>query len=869
MSRIIGQQVFALASLCAVAWGAGCAGHRVPAIDPTGRRIFSGATTTIVSPLAECPLLHPSPRAAQPAAVLPTVPSPCQPAPVVAVPPPVAAAPAPVCATPPPAAAGVTPLAPSAVRPPACPSVPAGPQIRVTPGHIVAPVCTEVIVAAGLCDPKGYYLTGQPLEWMLSPDSVGHIVQVGHETRTSLVSHFRGSPHKVGTNYVRAFTSRIAQTIDRGTPNPLDDVSLARGQSWISVSSPSEGTTHVTVWAPGEKDWQRRRATARIHWIDAKWSFPAPQAVRLGQAARLTTRVMRSGGAPVAGWLVRYDVLDGPEASFVPSGGRSAEVATLANGTASIDVASSSTTPGITQVRVQIVRPASQRGDLPDMIVGQGLTSVTWSAPGLQVSASGPDSAQVGGTLSYRVEVVNAGDLVARDVKLSFTPPRTLTFLSSSPTASPFGQTFQWRLGNLAPRSVTVVQVNCRAEMAADVRACFRAESAERLTSEHCVSTRVAASALTIRMTGPQTAEVGQTVEFRIELVNTGRTPLTNVVVRDTFDPGLVHADGQSSPIERTIPEIAPGASSRIAVRFQVAEPGQQCHRVDARADGGHAAAARGCVTGVPARAALPAARAGLSLNVKAPARIEVGRRGVVEVEVANASTSDLAQVQLAVEFPDSLEATQASPNLTRQENQALAWTIALLPAGQRTTRRIELEGKRADARASIRASASSEQTPEQTKEAPVPVVTPAAAPPLGSKTPGKAPAAAAGQLRVTIADNPDPVTLGREVAYRIDIANQATVADSDVIVTLSLPDGFTFRKMEESTGRLTPQPITGGRNQYELTPIAGLRPGETFVPVTIRALAGREGKHTFRVHVKSARYPAGIEATAETTVVK
>src|SRR5687768_9903918 len=98
-------------ALCAAAL-AGCAGHQLPAIDPSGERIFSGASTTILSPLAECPLLHPSPRIAAPACppVLPSVPV----GPIITAPQPLAIAvqpipqPAPVCNPPARVAAPVT-----------------------------------------------------------------------------------------------------------------------------------------------------------------------------------------------------------------------------------------------------------------------------------------------------------------------------------------------------------------------------------------------------------------------------------------------------------------------------------------------------------------------------------------------------------------------------------------------------------------------------------------------------------------------------------------------------------------------------------------------------------------------------------------
>ncbi|MEX2025766.1 MAG: hypothetical protein WEH44_00675, partial [Pirellulaceae bacterium] len=456
-------------------------------------------------------------------------------------------------------------------------------------------------------------------------------VQVGKETHTGFTSYLRGSPQKLGINYVRAYTSSIAQTVDRGTPSPLDDVSLGKGQSWISVTSPTEGTTHVTVWAPKEKDWERRRTTARIHWVDAKWTFPPPQIARFGQPARLTTRIMRSNGAPVAGWIVRYDVLDGPEATFGGGGQKSIAPTTGADGTTTVELLPNTTTPGITQVRVQIVRPSTGRDGLADMVVGQGLTSVTWSAPGLQIRASGPESVPIDGTASYRVEVINSGDMVARDVRLSFIPPRSVTVLSSSPQASPLGQTLVWRLGDMRPHTTTVVQINCRPTMVADIRALFRAESAERLVSEAAVSTRVFASALLVKMTGPETAEVGQTAQFQIELTNTSRTAMTNLRVRDTYDPGLTEASGKRSPLELPTFDLQPGETRSIGLTFIVNEPGRHSHRLDVTADGGHATSARGSVTGVAAGAApmprtqpLTPAAVALSLSIHPITEIEV-----------------------------------------------------------------------------------------------------------------------------------------------------------------------------------------------------------------------------------------------------
>ncbi len=875
MSRI--TQDWRATLLAALAWavsGPGCAGHRVPAIDPSGDRIFSGASTAIVSPFAECPLLHPSPpRGAAPGCapvqpVVPVVPA----LPLAACPQPLAIAAQPIPQPAPPVCnepfrAPATAAAPCATAPP-------GPILTVTPKEIVAPVCSEVIVGAGLCNSAGYFLTGQPLEWMIPPDSVGQIVQVGKETRTGFTSYFRGSPHKLGTNYVRAYTSSIAQTIDRGTASPLDDVSLAKGQSWISVTSPTEGTTHVTVWAPKEKDWERRRTTARIHWVDAKWTFPAPQIARFGQPARLTTRIVRSNGAPVPGWIVRYDVADGPEASFGAAGVKSVAPTTGIDGSTTVELVPNTTTPGITQVRVQIIRPATGRGDpLDGKIIGQGLTSVTWSSPGLQVRASGPESVPIDGTLSYRVEVANSGDLVARDVKLSFIPPRSVSVLSSVPQASPLGQTLAWRLGDMRPRSTTVVQINCRATMVADIRAAFRAESTERLVAEGVVSTRVFASALLVRMTGPETVEVGQTAQFRIELTNTSRTAMTNVRVRDTYDPGLTEVNNKRSPIDIDIDQIQPGETKPFAVTFTVNEPGKQCHRIDVTADGGHAASARGCVTGVSAGTApMPPPRpqpSRVSLEIKPVVPIEVGKKGVVQVDVINVGTTPITNVQLLIEHAASLSPVQASPDASADDS-SVSWQIASIGPSQRVSRQVEYEGLQADPRATVRATIVSDQTAEQAKEATIRVVAPAITPPMGGKAgPAAPPAANANNLQISAADNPDPVKAGAEITYLIDVTNAGGKDDGDVVLTFMLPAGFTYKSLSESTGKLRLQSVGPfGSARYELTPIAALKAGEKIGTITLKATAAKAGKATLKINVTSTLNPRGYDVTAETTVL-
>ena len=164
----------------------------------------------------------------------------------------------------------------------------------------------------------------QRLEWMLTPESVGTFIQVGDDD-PGLLNRLVGSrrrPTKHDPSFAHGLTSTKRTLITRGNNDPRDDVQLEKGQTWITISSPAEGTSRVTVLAPDSDCWDQRKATATIYWIDARWEFPGPEIVPAGQAVDLTTRVTRAEGSiPARGWKVRYEILRPELARFAGTGG--------------------------------------------------------------------------------------------------------------------------------------------------------------------------------------------------------------------------------------------------------------------------------------------------------------------------------------------------------------------------------------------------------------------------------------------------------------------------------------------------------------------------------------------------------------------
>jgi hypothetical protein len=61
-------------------------------------------------------------------------------------------------------------------------------QLLLTPTRIVAPVGGEVILLAGVCGKDEYLVTDEPIEWMLSPSSVGEFIEVGDDAKGEVAS---------------------------------------------------------------------------------------------------------------------------------------------------------------------------------------------------------------------------------------------------------------------------------------------------------------------------------------------------------------------------------------------------------------------------------------------------------------------------------------------------------------------------------------------------------------------------------------------------------------------------------------------------------------------------------------------------------
>jgi hypothetical protein len=878
----------------------GCASLKVPAIDPTGSQIFLPNQKTEVLHHKKHKLfgkLHHKQKSAPPT-------GPYQPIPFST---------APLPAGPTPVPAGTTPVFPQSsgpafqhpVEPPPCDSdcgsgkklfhqagfhkqkhlipKPTGHksagqkgELLMTPSKIIAPVGSEVVVLAGICGSDGYFVKNQPLEWMLSNDSVGQIVEVGgmqHSTFNKIVPPTAG---KKSGQYAHGRTGLKNIVLTRGTPTPVDDIELKEGQTYISVMSASPGTSYITGYAPQAEGWDRRIASTIIHWVDGIWSIPAPGRATAGTVYPLTTVVNRTADAGgIEGWIVRYSIVGGAPAEFAPAGSQTAETQTNRDGQGTVQIRQQAgqLNPGTTQVRVDVVRPGMF--GQPELIVESGITTVTWSSPALTIRAIGPRAAGVDEPFNYRVEVSNPGDLVARGVVVKTKNlDESVEFISSNPKPTEFGRQLEWNLGDIPPGSPPlVIDAQFKSKKRGNVGMCFEVVSdADRLRTEACTETEIRLPCIGLSVDGPTFARVGESVSYRLNVLNQCDEPLEDLRVTIRTDAGLLNP-GYSNPVSFQLDRLQTGENRFLPLTLMAQSVGSPCFDIEIVARNGHTAVARRCINiGEPA---LEQARDQLQIELRGGAPMVVGGNSLVTAVVTNRGNTPFDSVLLTNRMSPSIVAVDLTAGLPfswakddLQGNDQLFVNLGRLEPQQSKEVMLRYEGLNVDAEAVSELTASTPLGATATDRIRLRVepARPGDTPGGPIRIPGD-PGGAVGQGELTVQlqansetiqlrNSLNPVsTVPSQAEIQILISNRSNSILRDVEVLLLTPPEIEFIGFDPGQSNL----VIDGRNeastQFRVSRIRELRPGET-VRLGAIVQGARPGTTSFGVRADSLDAP-------------
>jgi uncharacterized repeat protein (TIGR01451 family) len=272
--------------------------------------------------------------------------------------------------------------------------------------------------------------------------------------------------------------------------------------------------------------------------------------------------------------------------------------------------------------------------------------------PRLELTMTGPQSADVGDPVHFQLVVANTGSQPANHVVLHDRLPAGLH--------SAHGNDIEADIGTLAAGATRTVSLATTAVKGGRQlnEATVTADSG--LRAEARATVEISAAALLVRHAGAQTG-LHQEVDCRLEVVNPGQAPATNVTLADVLPAGLDFlAAGEGGAyrtatrtVQWSLGTLAPGASRAVALRLLARTPGDWVNAAVAHADHGldAKAAAAVHVEGIPA----------LMLKaVDLDDPVEVGAETSYEIRVANQGTGACHNVQVQATLPDGMAVLDA-----------------------------------------------------------------------------------------------------------------------------------------------------------------------------------------------------------------
>jgi uncharacterized repeat protein (TIGR01451 family) len=800
--RTIRTLPFALAGLLGLALASGCAMYQGPRIDPTGESliIWPGEPQPIAPvptpmvvgpPIVGAPIVAPPPTVQPLATVVPSTPfgnllappvysDPALPAvPLVAsVPPPIGVppgAPAPGLQLPPPPVVVPTPVAPTAAV------VPCGcDRLQILPATLVAPVGREMLMKANVIAAEGHARVNQRIDWHIAANSVGQFTDMGLRDRGQIFGLLE-IPHKLDEWSATSSTAVVPITLNTGSDGPEDDIQINQGDAWVTLVSPNEGVTVITANAPWLDAYNQ--ASATIYWVDAQWIFNQATVAAPGQPTTLTTTVMRrSDGAPLAGWIVRYNVSGNAALGY--EGGAAVDQTTDAAGRASVEVSPKDAAGGVTNVGMTIIRPENiGPQSMPRLEVGRAATTITWGAvagPGMPAPSLPP---------------------------APVTPPPYTPMPSGQPIPTP-------------PPALPPAPIQPGSPTGPPPPAYTPSTTADPYSAPTATGGKPQLE-ISLRQLDPQQVAVGENVKWELTVTNRGTAIASGIMIRDKFDRGLVHPYDTQHAYEIQYPgmrALPPGESERLPLTFKVVDGGVQSHEVTVSANSADT---------VSQRASITARQPALTVEIKnGEIRRVVGETATFKPTIRNTGDVAATKIELVARLDPAFKPTNATGSEGLLPNNQVLWRIDRLEPGE--LRQLTLEATCVAPNSNARAvfQLVADGGVNAAAEAVVEVL-----PPIGATGPGGA-TAPGNDLQLAVVTNTNPGRVGQKQLVNITISNPGQQIEKQVSMRVLLPQELTVDATQiQPAGEAT---IYG--QEIRFNTIAELAPGQQrqyVIPVT------------------------------------
>ncbi len=422
---------------------------------------------------------------------------------------------------------------------------------------------------------------------------------------------------------------------------------------------------------------------------------------------------------------------------------------------------------------------------------GDRATSAVW------VSALMPAEVRANTPFTYDINVENLTNMPLQNVILTGAGFQNLNITQSTPPYTQGGPNacganpISWNLGDIPARTTRTIKVTATAPSTGASSNCFNVSYNNCL----CVATNVVNPALElVKTTNPAETVLCDTWDYRFVVRNPGTGAATNVRIADQLPAGVTTVDGKTA-LDLDAGTLAAGQSKEFTVKVKAAKTGRFENNAQAKADGGLTANSQTVTNTVR--------QAQLRVEAGCSKEIFINRTAAFEYTVTNTGDAP-CNVTLTATIPSGSTFVSATDGGTASAAN-VSWTFpALAPNASRKVSAVYRPTTGGTGALTSQVSATC----------------PCANTPTASCTTNIVGIPA--QLLDGV-DNPDPVAIGENVTYTLQVTNQGSITLTNVKLNCVL-DPATMQYVD-SNGPTGKANVTGANIVFPVIP--SLAPGE------------------------------------------
>ncbi len=431
-----------------------------------------------------------------------------------------------------------------------------------------------------------------------------------------------------------------------------------------------------------------------------------------------------------------------------------------------------------------------------------------------------PAEVRVGSEYTYTIRLTNLTPLELGSVSLTETVGSGLQVSGSEPSASGSGGALSWEWPSLAPRETVEVRITGKASAQVDYCASVRYDTAA------CAVTKVVAPALALQKMLPAEVTLCDPIPVKLVVTNTGTGVARNVVVTDNLPDGMITQDGRRQ-VSFNAGNLGAGQSREFTIQAKAERKGSFTNTATATEEGGLSA---------DASASTVVRSPELTLVKNCPEMRFLNRPAKYELTVTNTGDAVARSVVLVDTIPNGIEFASASDG-GRYGGRRVEWALGDLNPGDARTVTVEcstlaIGTVRNTARATAYCADADAECVMEVRGIPA--------------------------ILLEVIDLQDPIELGSNETYVIEITNQGSANDTNIRLVCTLPNEQSFVSAQGPTGHS----VNGQVITFE--PLPTLAPkAKARYQIVIRANAA--GDVRFKASMRSDEIDSPVEETEST----